>query len=223
MFDKLNVGVPMGLIDLRKVSLLAALVLLAACKAEKVEVSLDSAIILAAAEGSPGEVAFEATVGEKYATVDAEKRALIESVKSLIKKYFPDADVDVDIGSNEYEIEVEGLLAVSNTSPSSGAPWHVSATRANDGEGIVVQLLPAASFDAFAAELQKVNFMLGPDEYQPVEFRFTAPSGTVLVGGAIVDGIPTGIGRIPMTGQTIKMLFKDGVWDQTAGAFLYVP
>jgi hypothetical protein len=213
----------MELNDLRKVMLLTALVSLAACKAEKIEISLDSEVILAAADGKTSEVSFEAAVGEQYATVDAEKRALIESVKTLIEKYFSGADVDVDIGSDEYEIEVEGVLEISNISPSSGAPWHVSASPAKDGEGVVVQLLPAGSFGAFEAELQKVNFMLGPDEYQPVEFSFTAPSGTVLVGGAIVDGIPTGVVRIPMTGQTIKMLFKDGVWEQTAGTFLYLP
>ncbi len=208
---------------MRKLLVLAAMVSLAACKAEKVEISIDSGTILAAADGKVGEVSFEAVVGEQYATVDDEKRALIGSVESLIQKYFSGADVDVDIGSNEYEIEVEGILSVSNSKPASGAPWHVSATHATDGDGVVVQLLPTGSFGAFEAELQKVNFMLGPDEYQPIEFSFTAPSGTVLVGGAIVDGVPSSVSRIPMTGQTIKMLFKDGVWEQTAGAFIYIP
>lgn len=209
--------------DVRKFLLITALLALAACKAEKVEISLDSAMILAAADGQAGTVSFEATVGEQYTTVDDEKRALIESVTSLIEKYFPDADVDVDIGSDEYEIEVEGNLSVSSASPTSGAPWHVSATSAPDGEGVVVQLLPSAPFGSFQAELQEVNIMLGADEYQPVEFSFTAPSGMVVVGGVIVDGIPTGVARIPMNGQTIKLLFKDGVWEQTAGTFLYVP
>lgn len=206
-----------------RILLLMALVPLAACKADKVEVKLDSDVVVAAAEGTAGEASFDATVGERYATVDAEKRALIESVKSLIQKHFSGADVDVDIGSKEYEIEVEGTLVVSNIGSSASAPWYVSSTRATDGEGIVIQLLPAASFGAFKAELQDVNIMLGPDEYQPVEFRFTASSGMVVVGGAIVDGVPTTVARIPMTGQTVKMLFKDGVWEQTAGGFLYIP
>lgn len=65
--------------------------------------------------------------------------------------------------------------------------------------------------------------MLAPDQFQPVEFNFTAPSGTVIVGGAIIDGLPIGIARISMNGQSIKMLFKDGVWEQTSGSFLYLP
>ncbi|MFN0115464.1 MAG: hypothetical protein ACKVPY_12380 [Paracoccaceae bacterium] len=208
---------------MRKALLLTALAVLAACKAEKVEISLDSGMIVAAADGVASEVSFEATLGEQYSTVDDEKRAQIESVKSLIEKYFPGVEVNVDIGSDEYRIEVDGSLAVSKASPSSGAPWHVSATRATEGEGIVVQLLPAASFGSFKAELQEVNMILGADEYQPVEFNFTAPSGIVLVGGAIVDGFPTGIARIPMNGQTIRMLFKEGVWENTSGTFLYIP
>jgi hypothetical protein len=208
---------------LRKVLLLALPLALAACKAEKVEISLDADVILAAADGKAGAIEFEATVGEKYATVDDEKRAMIGAVTSLIERYFPESEVDVDIGSDEYEIEVEGVLSVSDARPASGAPWHVSATKATDGDGVVVRLNPTDSFQAFEAELQDVNIMLGPDEFQPVEFTFTAPSGTVIVGGAIVDGMPTGIARIAMRGQTIKMLFKDGVWEQTAGAFLYVP
>lgn len=212
-----------GVKDVRKFSLMTTLLALVACKAEKVEISLDSAMILAAADGHVGTVSFEAAVGEQYATVDDEKRALIESVTSLIEKYFPDADVDVDIGTDEYEIEVEGNLSVSSASPTTGAPWHVSATQATDGEGVVVRLLPSAPFVSFLAELQEVNMMLGADEYQPVEFSFTAPSGTVLVGGAIVDGMPIGVARVPMNGQTIKMLFKDGIWEKTAGTFVYIP
>jgi hypothetical protein len=213
----------MGQIIVHKFFLLATALVLAACEAEKVEISLNSETILAAAEGKSSEIGFEATVGEKFATVDDEKRAVIESVKSLIQKYVPGAEVDVDIGSDEYEIEVEGKLIVSRDRPTAGAPWHVSATQATDGNGIVVNLSPTVSFGSFKDALQDVNFMLGPNEFQPVEFTFTAPSGTVIVGGAIVDGIPTGVARIPMSGQTIKMLFKDGVWKETAGAFLYVP
>jgi hypothetical protein len=205
------------------VVLLASVLALAACKAEKVDISLDAAMIQAAANGTAGEVEFEASVGERYTTVDPEKRAQIDAVQSLIQQFFPDADIELDIASDEYEIEVEGTLAISSGTPSSGAPWHVSATPATDGPGIIVQLLPSAAFPSFEAALQEINFMLGPDTAQPVEFRFTASSGTVIVGGAIVDGMPTGVARIPMTGQTVRMLFEEGIWDELSGTFLYIP
>ena len=77
---------------MRSVLLLTAALVIAACKAEKVEISLDSETVLAAAEGRTGEIGFEATLGEKYATVDDEKRALIASVTKLIQQNFPGAE-----------------------------------------------------------------------------------------------------------------------------------
>ena len=207
----------------RLVFLTVAMMALSACKAEKIEVDLNSDLVIAASTGIVGDAGFEATVGEQYTTVDDEKRALIENVRSKIEKYFPEADIEVDIGADEYEIQVEGRLVVAMNGASSGAPWYVYAAKATDGDGILVQLLPSESFKSFNSEIQDVNSMLAADEVQPVEFRFTAPSGTVIVGGAIIDGKAVGVTRIPMNGQTIKMLFKEGVWEQTSGSFLFVP
>lgn len=213
----------MNLRPLRLLIPVFATFLLFACKAEKVEVKLDGQAIVNAANGTPGWVDFEAVVGEKYTTVDEEKRTLINSVSEKILSYFPDVDVDSNIGADEYEIEIEGTLALSAAIPEAGAPWYVSAVKAADGEGILVQLLPSKTYGSFDNEIENLNSMLGPDEFQPVEFRFTAQSGTVITGGAIVDGRPTGIQRIPMTGQTIKLLFKDGIWEDISGSFLYLP
>lgn len=213
----------MNLVLTRAILLTSGLALLSACKAEKVEISLDSATVVAAAQGQSGEADFETSVGERYTTIDDEKRALIGSVQSKFEKYFAGADIEVDIGSDEYEIDLEGSLPVSATQPSTGSPWYVSCTPAPDGKGVIVQLLPSGTFEGFAAELEEVNSMIGPDKYQPVEFRFTAQTGTLIFGGAIVDGVPTGLARIEMNGQTVKMLFSEGVWEQTSGTFLYLP
>jgi hypothetical protein len=203
--------------------LIAAAILLTACKAEKVEVSLDANVIVTAVGGTDESVEFEAVVGEKFTKVDSEKRDLIASVESVITEYFPNSEVDVNIGADEYEIEVQSSLIVSKNQPTSGAPWYISSTQSADGEGILVQLIPSQSFEKFSSDIKDVNIMLGPDEFQPVEYRFTAASGTVIVGGAIVDGVPMNIARIKMTGQRVKMQFKDGIWEQAAGAFIYIP
>ena len=208
---------------LRLLILMSTACLLIACKAEKVQVRLDGDALVRAASGTPGTVDFEAVVAEKYTTVDEEKRSTINALTEKITTFFPDADVDVSIGTDEYEIEIDGTLTLANAQPASGAPWYVSATPATDGDGIRVELLPSRTFGSFDAAVETINSMLGPDEAQPVEFRFTAASGTVIAGGALMDGQPQGIVRIPMKGQTIKLLFKDGIWDDTSGTFLYIP
>ena len=208
-------------ISMFRASLMVAAVLMAGCKADKVEVKLTAEEIIAAANGQSTSVGFETEVGERYAKVDSEKRAMIDAVAKLIEANFLGADVEVDIGPDEYVIQVKGDIALSSSDSGQGAPWYVSTQKS--GNAISVSLLPSSRFKSFKADMQAVNIMIGPDEYQPVEFRFTATSGRVLVGGTFLDGVPTGFAEIRMTGQTLKMLFKDGVWEGTSGTFLYIP
>ena len=204
-----------------RASVMIVAVLLTGCRAEKVEVRLTAEEIVAAANGQTASVGFETEVGERYTKVDSEKRAMIDAVAKLIEAKFPGADVEVDIGSDEYAIEIKGDVALSSSDPGQGAPWYISAQKV--GDAISVSLLPSDRFGSFKTDMEALNTMIGPDEYQPVEFRFTASSGRVLVGGAYIDGVPTGFAEIPMSGQTVKMLFKGGVWEETSGTFLYIP
>lgn len=201
------------------VHLTIAAFLLAACKAEDVTVRLTGEQVVAAAAGQPSAAPFKAELGESSTTLDPERRAMITGIAALLPAHFPGVEVDTDIGADEWAIEVEGTLPVGEP---AGTPWHV-ATQPQPGGGILVSLQPAGGFDAFVAAMEAINSTIGPDAAQPVQFRFTAATGRVMVGGVVIDGEPVGFATIPMTGQTLRLMFEDGVWDDTPGAFLYLP
>ena len=202
---------------------LPILVLLAvsACKAEKVEIKITPDDIISAADGKPVMVEFETTVGEKYTKIDDEKRSTIKSVETMIVKYFPDAEVEVEFGSDEYSITITGEIAVANAEPKEGAPWYVTATKITPEGGIFVSLQPSSSFDAFDAELQGINLMLGPDKFQPVTFKVKGDKGRITAGGVYVDGVPSTLAFIDLKGERVSLLFDEGVWTKTAGGFLF--
>ena len=202
---------------------LVVLVLLAGCKAQKVEVHLIGDDLIAASTGHNLTTNFEAEIGEESTTIDDPKRAMIDRITALLPKYFPDADQTVEIGGDAYSIRLAGSLPLADGRPADGTPWFVQARKSTDGPGIVVSLEPSASYGNFKAEMQQIDAMISPDEYHPLEFQFTASSGTILVGGAMIDDKSVGIARIPMSGQTVNMLFENGVWDETSGTFIYIP
>ena len=203
--------------------LLSTALLLAACKAEEIEIKLSGEDVVAAAAGESVMVEFEAEFGERFTTVDDEKREMLEAIRISLQRYFPEADIELSIGSDGYSFDLEGEVLVSNQTPDQGTPWYVSAVIDSDGTGILVSLQPSATFGPFKNELEDINSMIGPSEFQPVEFRFSADRGTVLVGGAYVDGRAEPFASLPMAGDTKRMRFSGGVWEDTGGGFLYLP
>ena len=65
--------------------------------------------------------------------------------------------------------------------------------------------------------------MLSPDEFQPVEFKFKADNGIVILSGAEIDGVPTGIDTFDMDGTRLNISFGDGIWKEAPASFLYKP
>lgn len=201
----------------------AAIALLAGCQAEEVQVKLSAEDIMRAANGQTVYVDFNAEVGETYTTVDEEKRDTIAKVMRLMERYFPDSDVDSDIGSDEYTIELDGELRMSTEAPLKDAPWYVAVEYDRVMNGYLVSLQPSDSFDAFNGAMEGINFMLGPDEYQPVKYRITGDKGMIVFGGGYLDGRAVTAGAVPLTGERLNLSFNEGVWTSTGAGFYYIP
>jgi len=200
-----------------------ALAVLAACRAERVEVDLTTDAIVLAAAGNAQRVPFSAVVGEVDTAIDADKRALIASIESVLKRGFPDATVTADIREDQYWLTVTGDLALAAGPPASGAPWYIAA-RANPADGsILVQLDITDTFGAFNADLDRLDAMIAADPYHPIRYRVSGTGGTIVAGGAEVDGALVQAAVIPVAGAQVMLGFAGGPWDATGGGFLYFP
>ena len=208
---------------MKKILIALAFLGLAACQAEDVEVKLTGQDVVDAANGEVVSVKFEAEVGERYTTIDDEKRETITKVVQKIKNYFPDADIEVDFSGDGYAIEIEGEFLLSSTQPKDGPPWYISAQKHPFEDFIKISLATSGNFPAFQAALKEVNFMLSPDEFQPVEFKFKAESGIVILSGAEIAGIPTGIDTFDMDSSRLNISFGDGIWKEAPASFLCRP
>jgi len=195
---------------------------LAACQAEDLEIDLSQADILAAFAGTDVIVEFEAEVGEKFTKVDEEKRANIDRVVSELKSFIPGVEIDVDYNDDGYMIEIEGEIIVSSDVLRQGAPWYV-AVEDTGYEGFMrVSLKTSGTFAAFQDRMKNINFMLSPDEFQPVEFDLRLTGGTLMFAGARLDGRPSGP-TVMTAKQRLKLSFSEGIWSDTAAGFLFKP
>lgn len=200
--------------------ILLGAVALSGCKADQVEVKLNSGDVAASVLGKDVRVPFEASVSQEYVNMDDNQRKEVAALVSVFEHHFPGAEVEIDAGSNGFRIDVEGELVVSSDPPSSGAPWYIDLDPV-DGGGVLVTLRPAQAYDFFARDITAVNMMLRPDEFQPVKFKFKSDGGRVLFGGAYADGIPVTAAILKMSGEQVNLSFSDGIWENSPGGFIY--
>lgn len=201
-----------------------ALMVLTACKADRVRVDLNEESIVSAAAGQPGKVGFFALIEEKHTKIDDEKRALIKSVEASISKFFKGSEVDVSIEVDGYTIEVEGELDIAAAFSQGATPWYVSV-RPADGfpDGLLVSLEPGSTFDSFSKEIRDIEFMFAPDRFQPVEFRLRAEDAEIIVGGAVLNGEPVSLKSVKLSSNRATLSFSDGIWDNVAPGFVFKP
>ncbi|HSF63287.1 MAG TPA: hypothetical protein VLA78_02795 [Paracoccaceae bacterium] len=207
---------------MRALPLLLALTL-AACTAEEVEITLSAADVARAAQGAPVTVAFEAELGEDNVTFDDDKRAMIDGLVRAVETHFPGAAVDLRIGPDDYRITVEGTLPLAPAAPAAAAPWFLQVSPAALDGALRVELATTPGFAAFDAALRDLNAIMGPDAFQPVTFRLSGPGARVIAAGAWVDGRPVTAEVIALTDRPIRLLYEDGIWEDTGAGFLILP
>ena len=212
----------------KKISLRSALgfgcaALLAACQAKEIEIKLSTEDLRTAANGEAVQVSFEAAVGERYTTVDDEKREDIEKVTLALEKFLPNADIEVDFSGDGYTIEIEGELTVSNAKPPTGAPYFVSVVGGPLEGSLLITLETSGTYLEFAKEFKAINAMLKPDEFQPVEFKLKGDGDIALVAGGYVDGRPINFKAYDLSSKRTNISFSDGIWKKAAAGFVLLP
>ena len=206
---------------MKKLLLVLCAVVVSACQPET-EIKISTAdIIDVATSDKPEMLQFEASIVDKFTTMDDDKKNEVKAISAVIEKYFTDAEVDINIGSKGFEIEVEGELELTSVDDSNLNPWYLSVQKQSESSYFVTQR-KSVTWDAFANELKEISFMARPKNYLPARIKLKNDGGSVTVGGAILDGtMLSGYSNTTLNGDRVNLTFEGDHWKSAPLGFLY--
>jgi len=206
---------------MKKLLLVLCAVVVSACQPET-EIKISTAdIIDVATSNKPEMLQFEASIVDKFTTMDDDKKNEVKAIAAVIEKYFTDAEIDINIGSKGFEIEVEGELELTSVDDSNLTPWYLSVQKQSEGSYFVTQR-KSVTWDAFANELKEISFMASPKNYLPARIKLKNDGGSITVGGAILDGtMLSGYSNTALNGDRVNLTFEGDHWKSAPLGFLY--
>ncbi len=160
---------------MRKIIIMLFPVLLfISCKADEIEISVNSEEIKNAISGEEIFVEFEATMS--LWDDDDETKAHISKIEEIIDTYIQLEEFEISTGSFGLEISIEGEIPISRSPVGVTSPWMLLIEE-NDQEGALadyqysMKFIETENFTSFMNELYDVNFMLSPDVRQPIKLK----------------------------------------------------
>jgi len=206
---------------------LISAVLLLGCKADIVETSIKTKHLQEALAGEEVTVTFEAEFS-MMTEYDDETKAQITAIEEIVENYFSLEEFDVTQGDYGLNIAIEGEipLVYSSNGDASGSvdsPWVFVISDNTDGgslSGYPYKLTVATTsrFSALEGELQNVNFMASPKEFQPMRIKLKRSGDDVLrifTGSVEVDGESKVLYETEVS-KRITLTMKDGVYEKTS-------
>ncbi len=206
---------------------LISAVLLLGCKADIVETSIKTKHLQEALAGEEVTVTFEAEFS-MMTEYDDETKAQISAIEEIVENYFSLEEFDVTQGDYGLNIAIEGEipLVYSSNGDASGSvdsPWVFVISDNTDGgslSGYPYKLTVATTsrFSALEGELQNVNFMASPKEFQPMRIKLKRSGDDVLkifTGSVEVDGESKVLYETEVS-KRITLTMKDGVYEKTS-------
>lgn len=199
-----------------------ALILLAGCKADEVEITLRTDDILDVSEGGSEMVEFEA-VFSTFGDLDDEERAQVEALEDILERYVELDDFELDKTDMGFEVSIEGEIAMTSDLSTSDA-YFVGVSPSKIVEGAyLVQLNTGSNFNAMQLEMEDISFMLSPDAFHPTRFKIRGDEEFDIIAPAVqIDGRYHLIWR-GKTQDRISMTFANGAFDEVGAGFLIKP
>ena len=189
--------------------------LLAGCNADKLEVTLKTDEIRAAAQGEATNISFEAEFS-LMSELDAEQRAELDQIIATVEDFMDVDDIELENTDMGINLLIEGQMPMSSVQAAD--PWYVSVTDSYIHDGLYrIELANGTEFDRFQNALQGINFMLAPNAVQPVKYKVRG-EGMVMAPGVDIDGYTYLLyaGEIE---RRLTMNFSGGPWENTSGGF----
>lgn len=202
---------------------------LAGCKAELVEIRINSSDITRAIEDGAATARFVANFST-FGELDAEQRQQIDAMESILESNLTIDDFQITTAEYKTNIAVEGVLPIVIGDPGSAkGAFAVYVSAFADpllpGFSHFVQLSTGKAFQRMESDMQGVSYMLAIDAVQPVQYRLRADSGgdlKILAGGVQIDGenYPLRSMNLP-EGERISLTFSGGAYENVSGGFLF--
>ena len=206
---------------MKKFLALATIAIVTACNPETEVTMSTSDIVNVGNSGITELVKFEASIVDKYTTMDEDKKNEVNAIASVIKKHFADSEVDINIGSQGFEIEVEGSIELTSGQDTNLNPWYLNVSKGNTGDYFIT-LEKSVTWDALSNDLKEISFMAAPDNYLPMRIKLKNDGGSLTVGGAILDGnMLSGYSKTSLDGNRVNLVFEGDHWKKAPMGFLY--
>lgn len=197
--------------------LAAALIALAGCMANEVELRLTDAAIEAAAADSREMVDFAAEFSV-FGEMDDKQRADMAALQEIVAKYVTIDIFDVEQTDRGLKVVVEGQIPITSD-PDTPDPWFILVQPSETFAGTHrVQVHTGSQFDRLSDEVSLVNFMLSPEPFHPTRVRLKADGMDVLAPGAQVDGRYHLVWSGTINGS-VRMMFNGGAFDSIGAGF----
>ena len=206
---------------------IVTVLLLCGCKADLVEIQISTKDLTEAIAGEQVAVEFEAEFS-LIAEYDEETKAQMNVLERSVENYISLEEFDISEGDFGLTITIEGeipLLYASNSEfvRNLESPWALVISDNQDGgslSGYPYKLVVATTsrFSAFEGELQNINFMLSPEEFQPIKFKLrTSKDGRlkIFTGAVEVGGESKAVYETEIP-KRITLTMQGGVYDRTS-------
>ena len=206
---------------------IGTVLLLFGCKADLVEIQIKNQDLKEAIAGDQVAVEFEAEFS-LIAEYDDETKGQMNALEKSVENYISLEEFDVSVGDFGLTITIEGeiplIYAPDGEIPRSiESPWALVISDNQDGgslSGYPYKLTVATTprFSAFEGELQNINFMLSPEEFQPIKFKLRASKDDQLkiFTGAVQVGGESRVVYESEVPKRMTLTMKGGVYDKTS-------
>jgi hypothetical protein len=207
-----------------------ALVALAACKADQVEIRLSASDLSAAVSGKLAEVPYEA-VYSSLGGLNAEKQEQLDQLRQIAESHMDVSAFDVMSLSSTTTVTITGKLPLIAASAMADADfvYGLVVEDVEDPElsafGHRLSVVTGNRFYPMLDEMQAIDLEAGPDAVNPVVFRISADGKSdfkILAGGYSVEGESVGIGVMAIpAGESYALSFSGGAYDEVGASLLF--
>ncbi|MCF4098067.1 hypothetical protein [Maritalea mediterranea] len=198
-------------------SLFAAFVL-AGCKADNVQIELQTSDIVDVAQGGATMVEFEAEFSN-FGELDDEQRAQVSALESILENYLTLNDFELAHTETGFKVTIEGEITMTSDLNVDDAYFIGVAQSDIVRDATLVQLKTGSDFDRMQREMKAVNFMLAPDAFHPTRFRLRGEAPMDILAPAVqIDGhhylMWQGTAR-----DRLSLVFSGGAFEEVGAGF----
>jgi hypothetical protein len=194
-----------------------AVLALAGCKADSVELKISEGDVMAALKGKEVSVPFEAVFSNPGPQTD-DKKAQLEAIGKILTSHMQIDDFEVENVDDGFVVKIAGEIPVVATK-SNSMPYYVSVGRSETIPGFAqVQVATGSDFERMQSDVQSISYSLAPDAFHPTTINFEAEDKRIVAPAVEVDG-DTFLLLDTKVHKRISLHYSGGPYEQVGAGF----